>query len=92
LILTHTHAGVDAIRERLKKHKVEPGKFRINTIAGWCLRYAAAFPQRSQIAATEPKTSTEWTGVYKAATRLLGSGAVSGVLPQSYGGVFVDEY
>lgn len=92
LILTHTHAGVDALIKRLRRHEVPTGKYRIDTIAGWCLRFAASFPQRSGITATEPTTSAHWDEIYLAGTRLLDSGAIDGVLLASYGGCFVDEY
>lgn len=92
LILTHTHAGVDALRGRLNRHGVSRDRFHVDTIAGWCLRYAASFPMRSGLASTEPSTDDEWKGVYEAATQLLVSGAVRGVLEASYSGLFVDEY
>jgi DNA helicase-2/ATP-dependent DNA helicase PcrA len=92
LILTHTHAGVDALRSRLKTHKVPSEKFRIDTIAGWCLRYAASFPWRSSLTCASPRSNEEWNAVYEAAARLIRSGAVNGVLASSYSGVFVDEY
>ena len=92
LILTHTHAGVDAISKRLKFRRVPPDKYRVDTIAGWCLRFASAFPQRSGIAAVVPASTAEWNAVYEAAAQLIKSGAVSGVIGASYGGLFVDEY
>jgi hypothetical protein len=92
LILTHTHAGIDVLRTRLKKHKVPSAKFRLATIAGWCLRYGASFPMRSGLGNIQPQADVEWNAVYEAAARLVGSGAVSGVLQSSYSGVFVDEY
>jgi DNA helicase-2/ATP-dependent DNA helicase PcrA len=92
LILTHTHAGVDALRDRLKTLKVATDKYRVETIAGWCLRYAASFPKRSGLSCVVPKENKEWDEVYEAAARLIQSGAVKGVLPPSYAGVFVDEY
>jgi hypothetical protein len=92
LILTHTHAGVDALRARLKNHKVPSDKYRIDTIAGWCLWYAASFPKRSGLSCDRPTTDQEWSAVYEAAIRLIQSGAVKGVLASSYSGVFVDEY
>jgi hypothetical protein len=91
LILTHTNAGVDALRSRLERHSVRKEKFRIETIAGWCLRYAASFPKRSGLACTEPR-GEEWNKVYECAARLLESGAIASVLRSSYAGVFVDEY
>jgi hypothetical protein len=92
LILTHTHAGVDVLRDRLKKLNVPRSKFRLDTIAGWCLRYAASFPARSGIGSLVPRTDGEWNAVYQAATRLVRSGAVNSVLSTSYCGIFVDEY
>ena len=91
LILTHTHAGVDVLRSRLKRHKVPSDKFRIDTIAGWCLRYSVSYPRRSGLTCDAPKDK-EWDAVYEAAAKLIGSGAVNDVLVSSYSGVFVDEY
>lgn len=91
LILTHTLAGVDVIRLRLKRYKVPSDKFRIDTIAGWCLRYSVSFPMRSGLSCDAPKDE-EWNAVYEAAARLIKSGAVTRVLAASYSGVFVDEY
>jgi hypothetical protein len=92
LILTHTHAGVDAIVKRLNERCVSTDKYRADTIAGWCLRYATAFPKRSEIPSVPPSTMAQWNGVYSATVRLLNSGAVDGILTASYGGLFVDEY
>ena len=92
LILTHTHAGVDALRKRLKDNDVSSTRFAIDTIAGWCLRYAASYPARSGLTISEPKGEQGWTAVYMAAVKLLASGAVKRVLHASYCGVFVDEY
>jgi len=92
LILTHTHAGVDALRQRLKDHGVPSNNFRLDTIGGWCLRYAASFPKRSGLTLREPKDDGDWRAIYLAAAKLIGGGAVDRVLAASYSGVFVDEY
>jgi len=92
LILTHTHSGKDALRLRLKKYNILKEKYRIDTIAGWCLIYAASFPKSSGLACDKPREDMEWNVVYEAAARLIHSGAVRGVLESSYSGVFVDEY
>jgi hypothetical protein len=57
LILTHTHAGVDVLRQRLKKLNVPRTKFRLDRIAGWCLRYAASFAARSGLVFPERMAS-----------------------------------
>ena len=91
LVLTHTHAGVKALRDRLAKFNVAEERVRVDTIAGWCLRYASAFPRLSELDNASP-TSASWSEVYPAAGRALGSGAVQDVVSSSYAGLFVDEY
>ena len=92
LILTHTHAGVDAITSRLRKYKVPSSKFTVDTIAGWCLRFSVSFPHRSGFDLSVPMERIDWGSVYESSARLMRSGAVSEVIHASYGGVFVDEY
>ena len=84
LILTHTHSGVDALRRRFKEHKVGAKAYRIETIAGWCLRYTSSFPQRAGRKVAEPSDDASWQAVYAATVRLIESGAVDRVLPASY--------
>jgi DNA helicase-2/ATP-dependent DNA helicase PcrA len=91
LVLTHTHAGVKAIRDRLLRFRVPEEKFRVDTIAGWCLRYAAHFPHASGLDETSP-TAEDWSLVYPAAERLLQVDAIQQIVVSSYGGIFVDEY
>src|SRR4051812_1489856 len=54
LILTHTHAGVDVLRDRMKRLAVRSANFNIETIAGWCLRYAASYPNHSKLKVSMP--------------------------------------
>lgn len=91
LVLTHTHAGVKALRDRLLRFDVPEHRFRVDTIAGWCLRYAASFPQVSGLDETTP-TAGDWSLVYPAAEQLLRVDAIRQVVVNSYAGVFVDEY
>lgn len=92
LILTHTHAGVDAIRKRLNEHQIHATQYQIDTIGAWCLRYAASYPLRSGLTAIEPRTNADWRAIYAAAAKLIGCGAVDNILTASYVGVLVDEY
>ena len=91
LVLTHTHAGVKALRDRLRRFNVPESRFRVDTIAGWCLRYTVSFPLVSGISAKTP-TAAQWAAVYPAAENVLQSSAVREVVQSSYAGVFVDEY
>lgn len=91
LILTHTHAGVHSLRNRLRKKGVPPHKFHVDTIAAWALRWAIAYPQISQLQNPMPK-SDEWPSVYSACLDMLGNPRLQEVIAASYGGMFVDEY
>ncbi len=92
LVLTHTHAGVDAIRGRLRKVKVPASHYHVETIHSFTLRYAAAYPKSSQIRNIEPLTSEDYTDIAESAHRLIKTRLVREILSRSYGGVFVDEY
>jgi DNA helicase-2/ATP-dependent DNA helicase PcrA len=91
LILTHTHAGVKAIRDRLTRLGVDRRRARVETIAGWCLRYGRAYPGMAQLASIEP-VKQEWDSVYDGAVRLLQTRALQGVVRATYSRVLVDEY
>jgi AAA domain len=91
LVLTHTLAGVDSLRTRMNEKHVNLRRADLETIAGWSLRFATAFPQRSSLTTPEPR-GQEWTAVYGAAAQLVGGGFISSVLSASYQRVLVDEY
>lgn len=44
LVLTHTNAGVAALRSRLDRAKVQPGRYRLSTIDGFAIRLVGMFP------------------------------------------------
>ena len=43
LILTHTHAGIASIKEKMQKGDINPSKFSIDTISSFALRFTNAF-------------------------------------------------
>lgn len=91
LILTHTHAGVHAIRARLKRLGVPHSRVAVDTIAGWSMRYAHAFPRVAQPPAGMPQ-GAEWDQLYRGATLALGVGAIREVVAASYDRILIDEY
>lgn len=92
LVLTHTHAGVKALRDRLKRLDLGSAHAQVETIAGFCLRYANAYPKASDFDTPEP-VGSEWENVYEAAQKLFSDvHAIRRVIQSSYSGVFVDEY
>ncbi|CAG2158321.1 hypothetical protein LMG31506_06328 [Cupriavidus yeoncheonensis] len=92
LILTHTHAGVHAIRTRLKRLGIPHTRIAIDTIAGWCMRYAHAFPGVAQPPEGMPQTGMQWDQLYRGATLALGVKAVREVIEASYDRILIDEY
>jgi hypothetical protein len=91
LVLTHTHAGVAAIKKRLADMRVPNDKFHLDTIAGWCLRYGAAYPA---ISGYRPGAEAEpdWEATYPGAEKVCRSSLGSKIIKHSYDGVLIDEY
>lgn len=91
LILTHTHAGVGALRARLRRKGVPPGRYSVETITGFSLRFAASYPEWSGWYGDKP-AGDQWGEVQAGARRLFSTGTVRRVLPASFERVLVDEY
>lgn len=91
LVLTHTYAGVNALRRKLRILKVPSGASRIDTIASWSLRLSLAYPEASGWTTQRPEQE-QWSDLYAACSRLLDCGFVRRILRASYGGFYVDEY
>jgi DNA helicase-2/ATP-dependent DNA helicase PcrA len=91
LVLTHTYAGVNALRRKLRQVRASDGACRIDTIASWALRLSLAYPQASGWTIKRPDQE-EWTELYRACSRLLDCPFVRRIVRASYGGLYVDEY
>jgi hypothetical protein len=91
LVLTHTHAGVKALRDRMDELQVPPGAYHITTLDSFSLRYASAYPSVSGWTVKEPERA-QWSQLRPAALKVVKLEAIADVLQSTYGGVFVDEY
>lgn len=95
LVLTHTNAGVAALRGRLDRAGVPASAYRLSTIDGWAIRLISTFPGRS---AHDPEIlrlaapARDYPAIRDAAWKLLQAGHVSEVLKASYAHLIVDEY
>ncbi len=90
LVLTHTHAGVDALRQRIREHRVSRARCRVDTIAGWSWGWVRRYPDNAGY-----RGSTDiavWNDVYRAMSNLLQKKFVRQGILNSYSGVIVDEY
>ncbi len=72
LVLTHTHAGVKAIRDRMDRLGVAPTKFRVSTLDAFALRYATAFPRACLqiLDVSHSSTATSWIEARKCRSSL----------------------
>jgi len=95
MILTHTNAGVVALRDKLDRLSVPPKAYCVATIDGWAIRLISTFPQRSGHDPALLKLAnpgTDYPNIRVAAAKLLKAGHVNGVLHASYDRLIVDEY
>lgn len=95
LVLTHTNAGVVALRGRLDNAGVPARAYRLSTIDGWAMRLVSMFPQRSDaakdiLALANPRT--DYPNIRIAAVNLLKAGHINDILGASYSRLIVDEY
>ncbi|MFS8083388.1 MAG: UvrD-helicase domain-containing protein [Ginsengibacter sp.] len=94
-VLTHTNAGVAALRARLSLAGVPPRRYRLSTIDGWALRLGSLFPSRSGV---RPQTmelhnpTRDYPELRHRVLALIASGHISNLLRSTYAHVFVDEY
>ena len=91
LVLTHTHAGVRALRSRLRALGISTDRWRVDTIDGFSLRYALYFPRHSGFPHNAPSGS-QWNELRNSTIRAFQRKALQRFVKASYTGVFVDEY
>lgn len=95
LVLTHTNAGVVALRGRLDNAGVPSKAYRLSTIDGWAMRLISTFPSRSGHDLDLLKLAspgTDYPNIRVAAAKLLKAGHVTDVIKASYARIIVDEY
>jgi len=95
LVLTHTNAGVAALRGRLDRAGVPSSRYRLATLDGFAMRVISTFPKRSghdpailQLASP----GSDYPAIRDAAVNLVHAGHLSDILPATYDRLFVDEY
>jgi len=92
LILTHTNAGVDALRKRLNKFNVKASSYHIDTITGWAFTLIRSY---GTIAGIEVSDVPDWSAskqYIESATNVVRTTAIGLVHANSFSCFFVDEY
>ncbi|KHS05999.1 MULTISPECIES: UvrD-helicase domain-containing protein [Xanthomonas] len=95
LILTHTNAGVAALRARLKKANIPSAAYRLSTIDGFAMRLIDKFPTRSGHPANLLElnnTASDYPAIRQAALTLLTAGHLLQAVTATYDRLWVDEY
>jgi hypothetical protein len=91
LILTHTHAGVASIKEKLKKSGIENNRYNVETITSFAQKYVFSFCDAALIPSQEDNKSY-YPFIIKKATQLLQLKPIRTIIISTYNGLFVDEY
>ncbi len=95
LVLTHTNAGVAALRARLQRGGVPNSAYRASTIDGFAIRLASKFPLRTGLDARVlelANPNTDYPVVRGAIQGLLQAGHISDPITSTYSRLLVDEY
>ena len=92
LVLTHTHAGVRSLSQKLNSLGVPRNKYRLDTIAGWSLRLANFYPKNANFFKQYPDENADYAVIYQGVTELLKRSFMQYVIGLSYDGAIVDEY
>lgn len=97
LILTHTNAGVEALKKRMLRKNISSKKFSIFTIAGFCLLWCQSFPKTAEINTdlspfNKNETQAFYSQTYEGAKKIFINQWAQIIISNSYSGIIVDEY
>lgn len=92
LVLTHTNAGVDVLRRRLRHFGVAGTAVRVDTIASWSFDLVRHYPLLSGVKIPEEPDWTRSKEYYAGSAAAVRATAIRAVLRASYALIVVDEY
>lgn len=92
LVLTHTNAGVFAIKNRLKLFGMAGGDAHVATITSFSFRLARAYPVLGELIVPKVMVPTDSPAYVRAAAKVIAAGHIKAVLAASYTHVLIDEY
>ena len=90
LILTHTHAGIASIKNKMINEKVDNKKFNIETITSYAQKYV-----KSYCTDTLPDiedSAIYWDFILEKVIDVFNSSHIKKVIGSTYKHLFVDEY
>lgn len=92
LVLTHTNAGVDALKKKLKSSKVPSKSYVLRTLDGWCSWFVRSFPKLSGFSATDFESKDHFEKMREASLGVLENENLRKLIKTTYSRVIVDEY
>lgn len=95
LVLTHTNAGVAALRTRLQRGSVPNSAYTVSTIDGFAMRLAGKFTLRTGLDARVLELATpnnDYPAIRIGVQGLLQSGNINDPIASTYSRLLVDEY
>lgn len=93
LILTHTHAGVASLREKMMSRNINARNYVLTTIHAFCQSLVLAYVKDyTTIPSRENNPSEFYKYLCTKAIELIRLKVVSSTIKSSYSGVIVDEY
>ena len=91
LILTHTHAGVASLKEKILQQDIKNKHYRVETITGFAQKYVNAFYCGDDIPEQED-SKAYYPFIIEKAKNLFKLNPIRDVINATYSGLFVDEY
>lgn len=89
LILTHTHAGISAIKKKLLSMNIPKDKYQVETITSYAQKYVKSF-YVGEIPSIDEKNY--WQFILEKAEVIFKISHIKDVINSSYSNLFVDEY
>lgn len=91
LILTHTHAGVASIKQKIISHGIKSSTYSVETISSFAQKYVLSFYTGNDIP-DQDDSKNYYPFIIDKAISLLKLNPIKNVVASSYSGLFVDEY
>jgi hypothetical protein len=92
LILTHTNAGVEAIRKRLKSFGISSSLVRVETITSWAFALVGSYSQIAGVSVTGIPDWSKSKEYLRGARQVVLAEAIKNVHEVSFDYLLVDEY
>lgn len=91
LILTHTHAGVASLKEKIQKEGIASKQFHVETIESFAQKYCNAFYCGNDVP-SQDDSQHYFPFIREKANTLIKLTPIKDVIKATYSGLFVDEY